>query len=276
MDAWHAEECPSDDSAGSADAASQPASQPASRKRAAPCRSDGDEPRSQARPRTEDLPDGMTLQDFEEAMLSQPTLIRERDWDSASISALIDQLHDFWSLDQNMTTADDAVAWACDRFGIAQEELSLLSNATTSDHSEHIHRRLLRKIATVTAILELVHHETFVPEEADATAMVTRLGEVACVMSNGSDMLRSACNRPCPPLPVTATLQAPAGSCAASRWTRRRRPVRPRPPSAPCPSWPSPRPRGPDPLGCADPSILGNRFLHLIQAPPSSCPRPAA
>ena len=165
-----------------------------SRKRVAPCNRDSDETRGQARSRTEDPLDRMKLQDFEEAMLSQPTLIRECDWDSDSINALIDQLHDFWSLDQNMTTADDAVTWACDRFGIAQEELSLLSNATSSDHSEHIHRRLLRKIATVTALLELVHHEAFVPEEADATAMVTRLGEVACVMSNGSDMLRSECS----------------------------------------------------------------------------------
>jgi hypothetical protein len=163
---------------------------------------------------------GMTIAQFEKTMVERPAALRARAWTPGELDRLIGELGHDWRLDRDGMRPCMTTTWACQLFGVAEEDLALASNAVTTDHPAHIHRRILSKIGVVSTLLELVHHETFVPEEADAVDLTQRLGEVATVMTNAADLIRSACRLMCS---LTTDPNA------------------------------------------ADPYVLGNRFLHLIQ-----------
>jgi hypothetical protein len=172
-----------------------------------------------ARPAEPNLLD-MTIDEFERTIVATPAALRAQEWTVEALERLINELALQWQLDRDGMRPCLTTTWACELFGVAENDLSLVSNAITTDHPAHIHRRILSKIGVVSTLLELVHHETFVPDQSDADHMTQQLGEVACVMSNAADLLRSACRLMCS---LTADPNA------------------------------------------ADPYVLGNRFLHLIQ-----------
>jgi hypothetical protein len=145
----------------------------------------------------ESAPEGLSLKMFEEMTVTQPAALRCRPWDTESLSALVAEMQTEWHFDSDMLLPAGALEWSCTRFGIPTADLVLASNAVNGESENHISRKMLRKWGVISTLLELAFNEDYVPDEADSQDMYQKLGSVACLINNASNLVNSNCKLMC-------------------------------------------------------------------------------
>jgi len=159
---------------------------------------DDDDEERRVRQRTDAEADAdFGIDAFEKAMVETPMALQARAWDVPSLERLIDEMAARWALDRDAMAPSETITWACHLFGIPEADLALSANAVNTPHPAHILRKITSKVTLLITLLGLIQSPDIVPGKADADDMVRRLGEVASIVHNAQEVLRSTCRLMC-------------------------------------------------------------------------------